>query len=227
MSAKLFKKGQKVIIKPSSKYFKQNTDAGTAEIGTIKDIETINKKELYVVEFPLLANPTSLWAENYSDEDLEVSFIEVKETLVKVDKPIAKKISLGIKRIDGVTRFTFEVDKKIENMYALMPNEKKTSSKWAGLEFYYIPTIVENLGYQNKLADYNLFDDYGSTFYRGGKMNIAWIRTVGGKGDIVLTDPVSLAELSQLIKRTMDFLKEYFTEYYKDFEIKGELNIEI
>ena len=138
-----------------------------------------------------------------------------------------QKIDIKIKRINGKTYLAYEISPEIEKRYNTETTEIKESEKWQGLKFYYVPEITQNNSYLNLLAKYKLFDDFGSVFYRDGHLNIAWLRTVGGKGKIELKQSISFAELSILIKNTLSFIKEYFEEYLRDYEVNGSLTIEI
>lgn len=138
-----------------------------------------------------------------------------------------QKINIKISRINGKSYLSYEISPEIEKLYNNGSVETKISESWEGLKFYYNPDITQNSNYLDLLGKYRLFDDFGCSFYRNRYLNIAWLRTVGGKGKIELKNDVSFAELTILIKNTLSFIKEYFEEYLKDFEIKGSLTIEI
>jgi hypothetical protein len=138
-----------------------------------------------------------------------------------------KKIQISLERKDGKTLLRFEIDPRIEEIYKKQKHEIKTSDSWNGLKFYYMPQIVRSEVYRRKLMDRQLKDDYGTSIYDGHSLNIAWLRTVGGKGEIVLGDEMSIAEASMLIRNATAFIKDYFETYYKNFKISGSVNIEL
>lgn len=143
------------------------------------------------------------------------------------EKKNAKKISINISRKNGKTLFQFKIDKKILKLYEAQPHEIRESEKWKGLKFYYSPELTGSEKYKALLSQFDLFDDYGSDFYRSGKLNIAWIRTVDGEGEIVINDYHSFAELSYLITNVSKFIKAYFEEYMRDYKISGHLEFEV
>lgn len=139
-----------------------------------------------------------------------------------------RTISIEIERKNGNTFFSFSVPKYVESMYIASPDvEVRESTNWEGLKFYYIPSIVSADSYKTALRNYNLFDDYGQPIFVDDKMNIAWLRTVGGEGKIIVRDHISQALLNERVKSIVAFLKEYFEDYYKECIIKGSLTIEI
>lgn len=146
---------------------------------------------------------------------------EVPATLTKMEK----SIEIMWARKDGLTTFEFKVDPKITKSFEKVSEEIKESKNWKGLKFFYCPKVLNSPSYQERLKSYRLFDDYGSGIYRNGCLNIAWLRTVGGQGTIEVEDPITVAELSSLIKNSIAFLKEYLQETMKDFELKGVLNL--
>mgnify|MGYP001607899954 FL=1 len=136
-----------------------------------------------------------------------------------------KKIEIELIRKDGKTIFKFKVDPKITNLYS--EGEVRESQSWPNLKFYYLPSLTQNREYLSKLHGYNLFDDYGMPIINERKLNIAWIRTLTGQGEIIIKDAVSFAELSSLVRNATTFIKEYFEEYFKDFKIKGIISVEV
>ena len=142
-----------------------------------------------------------------------------------------KKIEVEIKRKQGKTYFKFSVDEAIENMYkqqvAEEDGEIRESAKWPNLKFYFLPALLENETYRNLLANYRLFDDYGQSLYRDGKLNIAWLRTEGGRGEIEMQEEVGFAEMSTLIRNAMNCIREHFDAYYRDFKITGSVSVEL
>lgn len=145
--------------------------------------------------------------------------------------PNVRTIELEIAREKGETYFKFKVDPAITELYKNQAEEIKLSKKWVGLSFFYAPKIINNELYKRILTDYHLFDEYGNDlFYNGGSrllFNIAWLRTKEGEGQIKITEPVSISELTDLTKRTCDFIKDHFNKYFQDFKISGKVSIEL
>lgn len=183
------------------------------------------------------------WYIDCSETTPEGAYIKVKlKSLIKKGEEIKrkekynaimaikaedKKINLEIARKNGDTVFRFEVPKFLEAMYAGRSEEVKTSEKWAGLEFYYMPGLLKNEDYKRSLANYRLVDDYGQALFSNGYFNIAWLRTKGGKGEIKVSDDVSMAKVNETMKGCISFLKEYFTDFLQDFSLKGTLTIDL
>lgn len=157
--------------------------------------------------------------------DSNVEYIKLKyskEELINM-----KKIILTIERERGNTYFAFKIDKELEKVYKDNCQEVRESSSWPGLKFYYLPEIIASPSYKNLLDNYGLFDDYGQKLISGRKLNIAWLRTVDGEGRIKVSEPMAIAELAELVKRTTTFIKEYFENYFRDCKIDGEVTIDI
>lgn len=134
-----------------------------------------------------------------------------------------RQIELEITRKEGVTKFKFKVDPKIEELYKSRSTEVKESKAWPGHKFYAVPTLLSDNNYKTELRNHRLFDDYGSGFYVDGLLNIAWVRTEGGQGEIIIKENVPFAELSTLAKQTIQFLRTHFEDYFREFTIKGSV----
>ena len=138
-----------------------------------------------------------------------------------------KKINLEVYRKEGKTILKFSVDENIENIYKKQRYEIRESTNWEGLKFYYMPNIVDSQEYRNLCRNHSLFDDYGSSITKDGIFNIAWLRTVGGHGEIIIPNDVTFDRVSKFIQDTISFLKIYFEMYFREFRIRGELKLEI
>ena len=119
-----------------------------------------------------------------------------------------RKIKIEIYRKDGDTYLQFEFDLKLENFFAKKKHEIRESTNWPELKFYFIPDILENKNYQQLLSAYNLFDDYGSALTRNSTFNIAFLRTVGGKGKILINHDMPFATCSEGIRNIVRFVKQ-------------------
>ena len=140
---------------------------------------------------------------------------------------MAKKIELEISRVNGETKFVFKIDPYLTELYAKQAQEKRKSEAWPGLEFYYVPRVIESEKYKKLLEEYHLFDTFGSRITDGKRFNIAWIRTVQGGGEIKIEDDISFAEMSFFIRNTTNFLKEYFNEFFRDAKVNGSVTLEV
>lgn len=138
-----------------------------------------------------------------------------------------KQIKFVLYRRSGQTFFEFDIAPEIEKIYQSQEHTVRESKNWEGLKFYFIPNLTENEMYRKLLNQYRLFDDYGQGLYKSGWLNIAWVRTVGGKGIIAIKEPLTFAELAVLIRNTTQFLREYFNEYFKEFKIRGTVSIDV
>lgn len=138
-----------------------------------------------------------------------------------------KKIEIEIQRKEGKTYFRFKIDKKITEMYQKQSQETRESTAWTGLSFYYCPAILATQSYTSLLNRYDLTDDFGQPLVYRNKLNIAWIRSVGGEGMIEFQESIPFAELSQMTRNAIQFLKAYFEDYIKDCTITGSLSVEV
>lgn len=138
-----------------------------------------------------------------------------------------KKIDIEIERIDGATYLKFEISPEIEKLWQTDGVEIRESQSWEGLKFYYNEELHNDYNYRNMLSRYCLRDDYGSRIISDNEFNIAFIRTQGGQGRIKIPNTYSFATLNEGIRNTITFLRQYFSEYMKNFKVKGTLNIEL
>jgi hypothetical protein len=143
------------------------------------------------------------------------------------------KIKLEIERKNGDTFFVFEIDEDLENIFKQKAEEIKTSRSWLqgnkGLSFYSIPGMTTNEDYKILLRKYGLIDDYGTSLYSPSMryFNIAFIRTVGGRGKILVNEDIPFATVSQGIRNIVAFLKEYYSEYLREYKVKGKVDFEV
>lgn len=144
------------------------------------------------------------------------------------------KIKLEIERKRGETFFIFEIDEDIEKLFKKRAKEIRTSQSWLesngkGLKFYSIPEMTTSYSYKNLLARYELTDDYGTGIYNGigNRFNIAFIRTVGGKGKIKVGSDIPFATVSYGVKQMVSFLKEYYSEFFRDYKVRGKVDFEV
>lgn len=138
-----------------------------------------------------------------------------------------KKVEIEILRKDGKTFFKFKVDPKIEEYYKKHSADIKESESWPGLKFYVVPILHDDPEYQNQLDSFRLFDNYGTSLFKNKAMNVAWMRTVGGQGEIEIKSSMTFADLSLLFKNVLDFLKSHIENTFREFKIKGSLTVEI
>lgn len=143
------------------------------------------------------------------------------------NKDDKKKIEIEIIRKNGKTIFKFKVDPRLTEIYKGLSTEVRESNSWKNLKFYYMPNLTDDENYRRKLYNLHLIDDYGTGLYKNGFLNIAWLRTVGGTGELTIADSLSFADLSILIKNATQFIKQHFEEHYSNFRIKGQVTLEI
>lgn len=149
-----------------------------------------------------------------------------KEEITKLKTKPIKKIEVEIERTNGTTQLRFNIPLELENLYRERSSGVKTSLNWKNLEFYEIPELLANTDYRNRLSSLNLIDDYGQPVFYSSTFNIAWIRTVGGKGSVIVQNSISLAEVQRGVNNAIMFLKEFFMDFIKDFKVKGTITIE-
>lgn len=143
------------------------------------------------------------------------------------------KVEMIIRRKGGKTFFEFSIAPELEALYRNMEGEVRDSTAWQGLRFYFVPSIVNLEEYKRRLAEFDLFDDYGAELLRqerggsGVKFNIAWLRTEGGRGSVQVKNAVNFARLSVLMENCLRFLKEYHDDFFRDFKIRGSLTIDL
>lgn len=136
-----------------------------------------------------------------------------------------KALEIKISRKKGKTTFSYEVASEVGEIYKEASSGLVgTSKNWPGLDFYQIKSLKANEFYKEKLSQYNLMDEFGSPLINDNKLNIAWLRTVGGKGVIVIEGDVPLSKLTSMTKDTISFLRDYFKDVLADVEIEGSLS---
>ena len=132
-------------------------------------------------------------------------------------------IKTKIEHKGGRTVFSFEIPPKIEAMYQEQTPEVRTSQKWEGLQFYYLPKLTENEAYKNALNKYNLVDNFCAAVIDGAVLNVAFLRTVGGKGSVEIPQVVSVAEAAEMSRRVCGFIKMYTEEFLKPYKVEGQV----
>jgi hypothetical protein len=186
-------------------------------------VEFTSKDKMEIINEQAVIDGESLELHENKVIRIEKSNVKTKSNVLNPKK----KISIKISRIEGETHFKFEVDERITALYESMSAEIRTSEKWKDLRFYFVPSILENEEYKKLLNEYQLFDDFGKSVFDNNALNIAWLRTVGGNGEIILSDQISMASVMTATKRAVEFLKIYFDEYYKNYEVSGVVEFNI
>ena len=138
-----------------------------------------------------------------------------------------KKIKIEIQRENGNTYLSFEIDPSITKTFKEQSKEIKESQNWKGLKFYFIPEMTQSQAYKDLLYNYRLVDDFGTSLHEGNYFNIAFLRTVGGKGKIKVSNDIPFAVVSDGVRRIITFMKKYYEEYLKDYTVRGFLTFEI
>ena len=143
----------------------------------------------------------------------------------------AVELTFRHKLQDG-TVMDFEVMDEVAELFKCKALETRTSESWKDAEgkplhFYFIPTLQEDMRYQDLLTRFNLRDDYGSALIsRGGRFNIAFLRTEERKGTISVPDTIGRAELQEVALSVSNFLKLYFEERASSFTIRASVSLE-
>jgi len=136
-------------------------------------------------------------------------------------------IKVKIKRENMRTKLTYSVDQEIENLFEEVSEGVRESSSWEDLKYYHMPPEARSDAYRNKLERNNLCDDFGYDVVQGNKFNIAWIRTVGGEGEIEIPNHITLTQVQEWVASASRFLKSFFSEHFKDYEVTGTIEINI
>lgn len=153
----------------------------------------------------------------------------LKETTMP-NETTQEVINLNISRgAAGKMELNFSIPAKIEGILKSMPNEIKESSKWPGLQFYFVPELVQNKEYKELLHSYDLFDNYGSDLIdpETNRMNIAWMRTVGGQGSLPLNQKVGRQEATTLVRNCTAFIRDYYNNFHRPIKVIGKVEIEL
>lgn len=151
-------------------------------------------------------------------------------TMVKEKKDSLPRIDIELTQnagSDGIV-FKFEVHENITRLYSKVSSGVSDSGKWEGLKFYKIPSLLSNETYKSQLSKFRLFDDFGQELIKDGKLNIAWLRTVGGNGEIEFKNmQVGLADLSMLVNNATKFIREHFEDFFSKKKITATVSVEI
>lgn len=147
-----------------------------------------------------------------------------KKTVVPEVKKTLDKIDVRCERKDGKTYFTFNIPSIITDFYKEKMKEIKESEKWAGLKFYTLEQTTSS-EYKNLLSRHNLTDSFGRDLIYDGMFNIAWIRTVGGKGKIEIGEGFPYAVLNGHMQNLATFLKSWSEEYVNDYVITASIAV--
>ena len=147
--------------------------------------------------------------------------------VVKNEIEQAKTIEITIQRKNGKTLLLFTASQEVENIYKnIMKLKQKQSKKW-GMGFYELPARLKSEAYKKLCETHRVYDDYGSTPFKNGLLNIAFLRTAGGKGKVELPANLSLAEANIAVQNCVSFLREFFRMYALPYKATGTLTIEI
>ena len=172
-----------------------------------------------------IGKPGHCWyMDSHELENIETFNGEEKETTRKLkEKP--RKIEIEVCRQNGTSTLKFTIDPTVEEMFKQMSKRVKTSKSWGSLKFYTIPSLLQNEDYKALLQKYGLFDNYGHSFLRGKSLNIAFLRTVGGVGDVKVDADLPFAVLSQNLKRLSQFVQEFHDDFLQNYTIKSEIEL--
>lgn len=133
-------------------------------------------------------------------------------------------IETKVRRDKGETFMEFNIPKVVEEMFKA-GSEIKTSAKWPGLKFYYQAKIQGHPSYEKMLSENKLRDNFGAPLFADGKINVAFLRTVGGKGCIPVEPSIPMAEWSDKLGQLTAFIKQLMQEYYLKSEVSASITI--
>lgn len=141
-------------------------------------------------------------------------------------------IELERNPVTGKTIFKFKVMPQITEIFKAQAESIKLSEAWVGLSFYAVPQVLNSNDYCELLSRFRLFDDYGHSLIResGGdrpRLNIAWLRTVGGEGSIEVFNHLGFAEVNEMVKNATRFIKDYFEDFFRGYKITGEVRVKL
>ena len=142
----------------------------------------------------------------------------------KVNKE--KSVELVISRRGGKTYLDFGIPNMLEEIFKGKSTKTSDSKNWPGLSFY-VMKQTDSSDYKRLLSQFNLFDNFGDEFSKEGRYNIAFIRTVGGKGNIMINDDLTLAEVSTITANIADFIKRWYQEFIRDYKVSMLVQLEI
>lgn len=139
------------------------------------------------------------------------------------------QISMDLSRINGKTVFKFSVPDAIESIWKEKSNGVITESQnWQNNKFYSIARLNPNREYKDILYKYYCFDNYGSTLFNDdGYFNIAWLRTVGGNGEIKIPDEISFRKATDSLKNATNAIKAYLELFEKPYTVTSKITIEL
>lgn len=239
MKFKDLKVGMKVLIKPDSEavspIVSEETKALVAEIvGNAVFLHSNNPELMGSIGKvkPQVNDYEYSWCVLETEENvlesIEIIPDEKEVGSSEVKKP--KKLNLmrlSFERENAKIHFSFELDKKLTDIFKEMSEEIKTSESWKGLKFYYIPSLTTQSSYKSMLRSYNLFDDFGQPLYKDGLFNIAWIRTVTGSGKIQVKEALNEEEFKSFLRNAVGFLRAYYEGALRDTKLTATLELEI
>lgn len=179
-----------------------------------------------------------MFLDNYgvADEEAKKKYTKlVEKSVKKIKKQFnfmtkLKAVEIETRRSKGETYFKFEIAPEITSFFKdLSKDTIKPSESWKGLAFYISKSLQEDPYYKDKLAQYHLFDNYGGVLIDHGakKFNIAWLRTVGGSGEIKMEDNVPTGTLTAYTKDVIAFLKDYLLDTFTETKIVGSVQFEV
>lgn len=229
-----FTEAQKIAFAWGKKWGGENTEIKNTEDGLpyVKDTALFieGNRLLYGPytdrpEYPLFSFKE--FRNKYGTQDMKKVVEKMKTE--KPEKVNKKQVEVEVYRKQGKTFFKFSVDEHLEKIFKEQSGgEKKKSESWKGLEFYYYPKVVDSPEYRRLLERYNLFDDFGHSFMRNNNsLNIAFLRTVGGKGEIEVKNDIPFAVITHGLRNMTQFIKEFYEEFLSDYKVKAIVNVEL
>jgi len=184
------------------------------------DIKTVEGEKIPAKQYRISIMDWNDGKVKYTISDDNREF-EIFEEELEKRAPVIETV---ITRENGKTKMKFSIPKEVEKMFKT-GSEVKTSDKWEGLRFYYQADIQGHPSYSKLLADNKLRDNYGSTIMEDNRFNIAFLRTVGGKGEVEIEPSIPMAVWSEKLNELAGFIKLLMQEYYLKNEVRACITV--
>lgn len=152
--------------------------------------------------------------------------IEVQEVVP------SEELTINLSRENGNLYLDFVVPEFLENIFKSKALDTRQSENWQGLTFYVVEQTQTPV-YRDLLNWFGLFDNFGDDFLRKdgsdydySKFNIAFLRSVGGRGRIKINVDISISEAQRFVDSIIGFIKKYYNDFLKDYNVKCVVKLE-
>lgn len=140
-----------------------------------------------------------------------------------------QKVTLALARTNGQAVIEFAVPEVVRNVWAGKGLEVKTSTAWAGLEYYVLPDEARSEQYNDLLRRHGLRDSFGSDILdSSGRFNVAFLRCTSASGVIKLGGgEFPFSTLAQSMRNLASFVREFVEQNVADYRITGSVSVEV